>query len=80
MDETKWDLRIFLKHLYIYDSDDPNSVSVLGGQQNQRDLSRSQQGLQLTKMLIWNEIFGIIETKACKWRRQEGSNKEQGLI
>lgn len=22
-------------------------------------------------------MFGIIETKVCKWRRQEESNKEQ---
>lgn len=35
--ETKRDLRIFLKHLYIYDRDDPNSESVLGGQQNHKE-------------------------------------------
>lgn len=37
LDERKWDLRIFLKHLYIYDSDDPNSGSVQGGQQNHKE-------------------------------------------
>lgn len=63
--ETKRDLRIFLKHLYIYDRDDPNSASVLGGQQKpQRDFNCSPQGLHLTKTLLFNEIVGILERKA----------------
>lgn len=43
----------------------------------QRDFNRSQRGLHLAKMLLLNEIFGIIKTKVCKWRRQKESNKEQ---
>lgn len=34
--EWKWNLRILLKHLYIYENDDPNSENVLVGQQNHK--------------------------------------------
>lgn len=50
LDETKRDLRIFLKHLYIYDSDDPNSESVLGGQQNHKETL-----IALNKGYIWQK-------------------------
>lgn len=32
----EWNLRIFLKHLYIYENDDPNSENVSVEQQNHK--------------------------------------------